>query len=294
MKHELRHGTLTHQGLSFSTLSSGSEEGELALLLHGFPQFADAWSGLMLSLAAAGFRTFAPDQRGYSTGARPSAVESYDVSHLASDALAFADALGASSFHLIGHDWGGFLAWKLAAEHPDRVRTLSVLSTAHIDAFLEAIAKDPDQKARSQYIDFFKMPGHVAESYFLVDDAKRLRGVYQGKVAEPQVSSNVRRLSEPGALTSVLNWYRALDRNARIGEVRVPTLYIWGDQDLALGRTAANETARYVDAPYQFEVLNDYSHWLLEEAPEKVSRLVQNHLRAFSTNADLRNKTRAE
>ena len=108
--------------------------------------------------------------------------------HLTSDVLALADALDAASFHLVGHDWGGFLAWKLAAEHPDRVRSVSVLSTAHIDAFCEAIAEDPDQKARSQYIDFFKMPGHVAESYFLSNDAERLRGVYQSKVPEAQVS----------------------------------------------------------------------------------------------------------
>ncbi|MGC1870664.1 MAG: alpha/beta hydrolase [Acidobacteriaceae bacterium] len=255
------------------------------LLLHGFPQFADIWSKLMLSLAAVGFRTIASDQRGYSAGARPSETESYDVTHLIADVLALADSLGVASFHLIGHDWGGFLAWKIAADHPDRVRTLSVLSTPHVDAFLDTVKRDPDQKARSQYIEFFRMPGHVAESFFLADDAKRLREVYQAKVSESQVSSNVRRLSEPGALTSVLNWYRGLDLDARIGKVRVPTLYIWGNQDRSLGKTAALVTAHYIDAPYQFEVLDGYGHWLLEEAPEKISMLIQNHLRAYGSNA---------
>jgi pimeloyl-ACP methyl ester carboxylesterase len=281
----LRAITLTINGLSFDTLCSGPEDGDLVLLLHGFPQFADAWSGIMPALAADGFRTVALDQRGYSAEARPSEVESYDVAHLTSDVLALADILGAASFHLVGHDWGGFLAWKLGAEHPDRIRSISVLSTPHIDAFCEAIATDPDQKARSQYIDFFKMPGHVAESFFLKDDAERLRGVYQGKVPDPQLSSNVRRLSEPDALTSVLNWYRSLDLNARIGKVQVPTLYVWGDQDLALGRAAATATARYVDSPYQFEVLDGYSHWLLEEAPDKISGLILNHLKTFGRNA---------
>jgi pimeloyl-ACP methyl ester carboxylesterase len=155
------------------------------------------------------------------------------------------------------------------------------LSTAHVDAFCEAIVEDPDQKARSQYIDFFKMPGHVAESYFLSNDAERLRGVYRSKVPEAQVSCNLRRLSETGALTSVLDWYRALDLNARVGKVKVPTLYIWGDRDMALGRTAATRTAGYVDAAYQFEVLEGYSHWLLEEAPDRSSELILNHLKTF-------------
>ena len=280
MNCNLRSSDITINEFSFNLLSSGPQNGDVILLLHGFPQFADAWSGVMPFLAEAGFRTVALDQRGYSAGARPPDVESYHVAHLTADVLALADTLGATSFHIVGHDWGGFLAWKLAAEHPNRVRSISVLSTPHIDAFCEAIATDPDQKARSQYIDFFKMPGHVAEAFFLKDDAARLRGVYQGKVPEPQVSSNVRRLSEPGVLTSVLNWYRALDLRTRVGEIRVPTLFVWGDQDLALGRAAATETARYVNSPYQFEILDGYSHWLLEEAPDKISALVLRHLTA--------------
>jgi pimeloyl-ACP methyl ester carboxylesterase len=285
VKHELQQDILVLNGLSFNVLSAGPDDGEPVLLLHGFPQFADIWSDLMLSLAAAGFRTFAPDQRGYSAGARPHEIKSYDVAHLASDVLALADSLNLGSFHLVGHDWGGFLAWKLAAEHPDQVRTLSVLSTPHVDAFLEAVKGDPDQKARSRYIEFFKMPGHITESYFLADDAKRLREVYQGKVSEVQTSSNVRRLSEHGALTSVLNWYRALNLDARIGRVQVPTLYIWGSEDHSLGKTAAIETAHYVDVPYQFEVLDGYSHWLLEEAPKKIGNFIQNHLKAHIPNA---------
>ncbi|WP_263368165.1 alpha/beta fold hydrolase [Edaphobacter bradus] len=275
----LKAGSVALNGLSFNTLSTGPENGDVVLLLHGFPQFGDVWSGLMATLAANGFHSVAFDQRGYCAEARPPHVENYDVVHLTSDVLALADILGAASFHLVGHDWGGFLAWKLAAEHPDRVRSVSVLSTAHIDSFCEAIANDPDQKARSQYIDFFKMPCNVAESYFLNNDAERLRGVYQGKVPDVQVSNNVRRLSETGALTSVLNWYRALDLNARVGKVKVPTLYIWGSQDMALGRTAATRTADYVDAAYQFEVLEGCSHWLLEEAPDRISGLILNHLK---------------
>jgi pimeloyl-ACP methyl ester carboxylesterase len=282
-KPSLQRSTLHVDGLSFSAISAGPQDGELVMLLHGFPQFADAWSDIVLALAANGFHAFAPDQRGYSAGARPTEVESYAVSNLASDVLGFADVLGATNFHLIGHDWGGFLAWKLAADHPDRVRSLCVLCTPHIDAFWETMETDPDQQERSKYIEFFKMPGHVAEGFFLENGGERLRRVYQDKVPEPQVSSNLRRLTEPGALTSVLNWYRALD-TARVGTVHVPTLYLWGSQDLAAGRTAAEKTGQYVDAPYQFKTFEGYSHWLLSDA-DPIKEQILEHLNAFRTDS---------
>jgi pimeloyl-ACP methyl ester carboxylesterase len=205
-------------------------------------------------------------------------TDAYSVRELTSDVLALAEAFGWSTFHLIGHDWGGFLGWKLAAEQPGRIRSLSVLSTAHIDAFLDAVASDPDQKARSQYIDLFKMPGNIAEAMFLKEDGARLRGVYQGKVPLQQVAINVQRLSQPGALTAALNWYRALDLNARVGPVCVPTLYIWGDQDLAIGREAAENTAACVRSTYRFETLPGCSHWLQDEAHGKISLRILDHL----------------
>jgi pimeloyl-ACP methyl ester carboxylesterase len=116
---------------------------------------------------------------------------------------------GRTLFDREPHDWGGFLAWALPAKHPDRVQTLTVLSTSHVDAFLEAVASDPDQKARSQYIQFFKMPGQAADAVFLKDDGARPSGIFQGKVPEDKVAQSVARLLEPGALTAAINWYRA-------------------------------------------------------------------------------------
>jgi pimeloyl-ACP methyl ester carboxylesterase len=272
------YGSLALNGFQFTFISAGPPEGEPVLLLHGFPQFADVWSHLIEFLSAAGFRAVALDQRGYSIGARPLDTDAYSVRELTSDVLALAEAFGWSTFHLIGHDWGGFLGWKLAAEQPGRIRSLSVLSTAHIDAFLDAVASDPDQKARSQYIDLFKMPGNIAEAMFLKEDGARLRGVYQGKVPLQQVAINVQRLSQPGALTAALNWYRALDLNARVGPVCVPTLYIWGDQDLAIGREAAENTAACVRSTYRFETLPGCSHWLQDEAHGKISLRILDHL----------------
>jgi pimeloyl-ACP methyl ester carboxylesterase len=271
-------GTVLLNGLEFNYLEAGGKDGVPVILLHGFPQFADVWTSLLNDLAAHGFRAVAPDQRGYSCKARPIDVEAYAIPELISDVLALADHFGWSKFHLIGHDWGGLLAWALAAKHPDCLQSLAVLSTAHPDAFLEAVACDPDQKARSQYIQLFKMPGHVAEAMFLKDDGARLRGVFQGKVSEEQVSENMERLLDPGALTATLNWYRALDLDARIGPVNVPALYIWGDEDMALGRAAVDATQQYVNGPYRLEVLSEHSHWLQDDASERVSKLILDHL----------------
>jgi pimeloyl-ACP methyl ester carboxylesterase len=218
------------------------------------------------------------DQRGYSAQARPLQIEAYNVAELTSDVIALADSFHWPTFHVIGHDWGGFLAWRLAAKHPDRIQTLTVLSAAHLDAFLEAFAFDPDQKARSQYIQLFRMPGQVAEAMLLKGDAAPLRGVFRGKISEEQIAKIVQRLMKPGALTATLNWFRALDLGARIGPVATPTLYIWGDKDMAIGRAAAEATQCYVSGEYHFEVLPGYSHWLQDEALAIVRDLVLGHI----------------
>ena len=276
---EAQRMVLNVKGMRFDALAMGAEGGPLVLFLHGFPQFADAWVEVMRPLTESGYWTVAVDQRGYSLGARPGEVSDYAIQQLASDVLGFADVLGAATFHLVGHDWGGLVAWYVAAKYPERLRTLSVLSTPHIDAFSKAVRSDPDQMFRSKYILLFKAPGHVAESLLLADGAKRLRGAYECKVPEAQVEANVRRFSEEGALTAALNWYRSLKvGGAAVGRIAVPTLYIWGEQDHALGETAAVATAGYVDAPYRFVRLAGKSHWLLEDARDEVVGALQKHL----------------
>lgn len=280
MRHdnELQRIVLESQGLRFNALSRGPADGELVLFLHGFPQFADAWREIMGAVASAGFYAVAVDQRGYSPGARPSQVADYAIEHLISDIVAFADALGRKHFHVVGHDWGALVGWEFAATHPAQLLSLSALSTPHPDALFNAIANDEDQKLRSKYITLFRMPGGLAEAALQADDHQRLRQAFQGKVPETAICENIRRLAEPGALTSALNWYRALDVERRIGKIQVPTLYIWGSIDVALGETAALGTADHVTAPYRFEKLEGRSHWLLEEVPEEVSAIVLEHL----------------
>jgi pimeloyl-ACP methyl ester carboxylesterase len=270
--------SLNANGYVFDALAAGPDDAPLVLFLHGFPQFANAWTPILLKTAAAGYRCVAVDQRGYSKGARPQNVADYDVRELTSDVLAFADALGAKQFHLVGHDWGGAVAWKVAAAHPDRLRSLTVLATPHSNAILAAIASDPDQRERSRYIEFFRQPGGAAEASLLAQGGQHLRSVYRGKLDAGAVEENVRRFSEPGTLTAVLNWYRAMDESARIGKIQTPTLFLWGSQDQALGAVAATGTAEFVSGPYQFVRLEGCTHWLLEEAPEPIATHLINHL----------------
>jgi pimeloyl-ACP methyl ester carboxylesterase len=266
-------------GFCFDGLAAGPKTGELVLFLHGFPQFAEAWHAVMEPVAAAGYRVVAVNQRGYSAGARPGTVEAYGAVELSSDVLGFADALRAERFHLVGHDWGGVVGWRVAAAHPERVLSLTAVSMPHPDAFLEALEKDEDQRSRSKYILLFRAPAGMAETALLAINARGLRKAYAGKLPAAEVEANVRRFAEDGALRAALNWYRALDRKARIGEIKVPTLYIWGEDDRALGEAAALGTVRFVKGPYRFERLVGKSHWLLEEAPETVARLLTEQLK---------------
>lgn len=283
-KSSMKNISLHANGFRFDAISAGPRTGELVLFLHGFPQFADAWSNILPSIGAAGFHAVAVNQRGYSRGAQPAQVEDYATDLLVADALAFATALGAPRFHLVGHDWGGAVAWRLAAAHPERLRTLAVLSTPNLNAFAEALQSDADQQKRSAYFTLFRAPDHLAEKTLLADDAKAMRGAYMGKVPAAEVEANVSRFSHSPTLTCALNWYRASKRD-QIANITVPTLYIWGDQDQALGETAALATAHFVTGPYRFERLAGKSHWLMEETPEQIVPLLQSHLQIVPANA---------
>jgi pimeloyl-ACP methyl ester carboxylesterase len=273
---------LEANGYRFDAIACGPRDASLVLFLHGWPSFAASWIDVMAPVAAAGYRAVAVDQRGYSRGARPSEIADYSIDQLLADIDGFARALaGAARFHLVGHDWGGLIAWPYAAHHPDRLASLSVLSTPHSKAHLEAMRNDPEQRRMSAYVGIFRQPGHVGEQALLKKGARKLRAIYGGKCPSAEVEENLSRLSEPGALTATLNWYRALDNKLLGSPVATPTLYICGSEDQALGATGAKATGRYVTGPYQFEILEGASHWLPEEAPETIAGLLLSHFAKF-------------
>ncbi len=275
----IEHFTVTTDAGDFDALATGPVDGRPVLLLHGFPEAAAEWEHQLGALGSAGYRAVAPDQRGYSPGVRPESVDDYRMEFLAGDALAVADALGWSRFDLVGHDWGAAVAWVVADEHPERLRTLTAVSVPHPEPFSQALREDPDQQQRSAYMRFFRQP-RQAERRLLADDAAALRGVFDRKVPRSRIDDYVARLSEPGALTAALNWYRATQHRGRTAPITVPTMYVWSTEDVALGSTAALATEQWVRGPYRFEMIEDVSHWVPEEAAEELSRLLLAHLEA--------------
>jgi pimeloyl-ACP methyl ester carboxylesterase len=260
----------------FTVDIAGPDSGDPVLLLHGFPQNRRMWRHQLRVLADAGFRALAPDQRGYSAGARPDRVEAYATDLLMRDALAMMDTWGARRFHLAGHDWGGQLAWLIAAANPDRVETLSVLSRPHPAAFARALEEDPEQANRSQHHRGFRQPDAVDR--LRKDNFKSLRiGLEREGIADPDIY--LRTLGEHGALQAAINWYRASDiALSAIPAVTIPTLYVWGTNDASVGRRAAELTREFVSGPYKFVEIEGGGHFIVDQMPDRVAQLLVAHL----------------
>ena len=258
--------------LTFDVRVHGPADGRTVLLLHGFPQNAGCWGPVVGRLTAAGLRTVAPDQRGYSPGARPTEIAAYQLDRLVADAVGLLDALDLAAVDVVGHDWGAVVAWALAAGHPDRVRTLTAVSVPHPSAYGWALAHDADQQTRSAYIRLFQTEGR-AEQVLLADGATRLRAMF-GDLDRSVVDNYARAMGEPGALTAALNWYRALPHAPGTGPVTVPTTYLWSDRDIAVGRVAAGRCGGHVTGPYRMVELTGVSHWVPEQAPDALARAV--------------------
>jgi pimeloyl-ACP methyl ester carboxylesterase len=243
----------------------------MVILLHGFPGSRRTWDDVAPLLEVAGARVIAFDQRGYSPGARPRRRRDYRADDVTADVLALLDALGVPRAHVVGHDWGGFVAWRLAAVAPDRLPGMTVLSTPHPTAMIRSMLSS-DQALRSLYIGFFQLP-RLPEALLRPRLARMLR---RSGLSPAYAEEYQRFLAAPGALRAALHWYRGMwlpDRRGRRARahVRVPTTYVWGNGDPALGRRAAELTRRYVEGPYRFVEL-DENHWLPERAAPTIAR----------------------
>ena len=272
-------------GFTFDVRVAGPDDGEVVILLHGFPQTSYEWRHQLRALGEAGFRAVAPDQRGYSSGARPPDVDDYALPLLVQDVIGLADAIGAERFHIVGHDWGAAVAWAVAVAARDRVITANPVSVPHPDAFA-AVLNDPTscQVAASAYFDLFVQPN--SEDAFLVNDHALLRGVYAG-IDDEAIAEYVRVLGSKAALGAGLNWYRANIGNRTlqgppVGAVEVPTMFTWSDGDTALCIDGAVLTEQYVSGPYRFEVLEGVTHWIPDLAPDAMSSLLVEHVTRYS------------
>ncbi len=273
----------TGPGLTFDCSVAGAEDRDLVLLLHGFGVSRHFWDRQVPALGDAGYFALAPNQRGYSPGARPDPkdLDAYRIDHLVADALDLVAAAGHGDrrFHLVGHDWGGSLSWIIAARHPERLRSLTMLSRPHPGSFLRALAMpDGEQKRRSGHHTAFLEPDAVPK--LLADDCEWLRSRHMRQgMPRAATDAHMSVLGNEPAMEAALAWYRASGPRQPLGPVKVPTLYLWGDADDTVGRVAAEGTAEFVDAPYQFEVLPGVGHYAADQVPERVNELMLAHLR---------------
>lgn len=273
---------LRASGFTFNVREHGG--GESVLLLHGFPETSRMWAPLMERLAGEGYRCLAPDQRGYSPGARPEGAEHYTYTTLAGDAVAFLDAMEWEHAHLIGHDWGALAGWATVGLYPERVVSWTSLSVPHIRSFGTAIRENEEQTQKSGYINLFRQEG-TAEEALSANDYAALRGLFAATHAQDEIDEYIEVLSGDGALTAALSYYRGSegirpdrDDGSVWGPVATPTLFIWGNQDMAIGRVAAAGTAQHMTGPYEFVEL-DAGHWLVQEAFDEVAAAITKHLK---------------
>ena len=275
--------TVAAGGFRVRARVAGPPDGELVMLLHGFPQSSRCWTAALETLGGEGYRAVAPDQRGYSPGASPEGVEGYRMSALVADVVRIAEALGHRRFHVVGHDWGATVAWSLAATRPDRLASLTALSTPHTAAIALAL-RGPVQRAKFAYMWLLQTPWIGEASLTLGGGTAGRFVVEQALVASGLPRDLARRdldaLLEVG-VTGPLNWYRALrlrGERVPVDEVSVPTMFVWGSRDVAMSRQAAEATEEFVRGEYHFVDLEGANHWIPDLNWDDIADLVLEHI----------------
>jgi pimeloyl-ACP methyl ester carboxylesterase len=261
-------------------VAAGPKAGPVVLLLHGFPEFWYSWHKQIEPLAAAGFRVIVPDQRGYNLSSKPSGAAAYALTELVSDVIAIVDQLGQEKIFLVGHDWGAAVAWSTALLHPERIAKLVVINVPHPSVMRRFMMKRVRQMLRSWYIFFFQLPW-LPEAFFSafnfhVGARSLVRSSRPGIFSSEDLAQYRAAWSQPGALTGMINWYRALFRfRTKFSDrtVHVPTRILWGERDAFLLPEMAQESLRYCADAELFTFANA-SHWLQHEEPARVSELL--------------------
>ena len=270
---------ITTNGLNLHVVMAGPKKGRPVVMLHGFPEFWYGWRAQIPALTKAGYRVIVPDQRGYNLSDKPKGASAYRVDMLVQDIAGLADALGYKQINLVGHDWGAVVAWAFALWHPERVRKLGILNVPHPAVMLRFLRRDPEQLRRSWYIFFFQLPW--LPEYFLRQQGWRgavraLRG--SGRIhtfTNEDVAEYKKAWSQPGAMTAMLNWYRAAVRHRpKLPDdlqVKVPTLMMWGMHDVALSHRMARPSLDYC-ADGKLIFFEDASHWVQHDEAALVSQ----------------------
>ena len=264
--------------LTFLVRSAGNPDDPLVMFLHGFPETSIMWSNLMEEAAAKGFYCLAPDMRGYTAGACPGSVKSYTIDKLQQDVIDIASAVKREKFHLVAHDWGAAIGWSVVNNNPKRIISYSALSVPHNSAFGKAYRIDKEQKKKSRYIGFFLLP-FIPEWVLRSGDFSKFRKLWKRSSPE-ELEEYLTVFRRKGTIRGALNYYRAnigKGKGERIGKIKTPTLFIWGNRDLAISRAAAVENAPYMIGEYTFLEV-DGGHWLIQSNYQEVREAILKHL----------------
>lgn len=271
--------------LTFAVDDRGPEDGPPVVLLHGFPQNSSSWAAVAEQLNRAGYRTLAPDQRGYSPEATPSGRHSYRISELVADVAALIDQAGLGPVHLVGHDWGAAVAWAVAAKHPELLRSLTAVSVPHPAAFALSMLTS-SQILQSYYMLLFQLPW-LPELVTRKENGFFFQMLKRSGQSPATALRDIRNLQEGDTASGAVNYYRALPFSVGMApalrrKITVPTLQVWSNGDIALGRRGHDLTRRFVDAPWKLVVLDGVSHWIPEEQPAKLADLIDDHAASVS------------
>jgi pimeloyl-ACP methyl ester carboxylesterase len=285
MKLDLLHDYVNINGIRLHVVKAGPTDGPLVLLLHGFPEFWYGWRRQIPVLADAGYRVWVPDQRGYNLSDKPRGVDAYGIDLLADDVVGLAEASGRDQVCLVGHDFGAAVAWWVARLFPDRIKRLVVLNVPHGSVMQRHLKENRAQIRRSWYISFFQIPAIPELALRARDWRLGLKSLQAtsgpGSFSDDDLRMYRRAWSRPGAMTAMINWYRALrrarPRRRASPRVRVPTLMIWGARDVALGREMAQPSIDYCEDG-RLVFLEEATHWVQHDEPERVNTLLTEFL----------------
>jgi len=285
MSDNFRDTQILTNGICLHAVETGPPDGELVVLLHGFPEYWRGWSRQIGPLAEAGFRVVVPDQRGYNLSDKPKSVYAYQVELLAKDILGILSAYGQEQAFIIGHDWGAAVAWHLATFHPEAVKKLVILNVPHPAVMVETLRSSVKQLKKSWYIFFFQLPWipewALSRKNYAAMRKMMLASSKPGSFSEQDLERYVEAWRQPGALTGMLNWYRAIFRRAarNLGRtagtqhirIKIPVLMIWGAQDVALSRDLVQPSLALCEDG-RLVYYEDATHWVQHDKADQVSR----------------------
>ncbi len=266
-------------------MTDGPENGTPVVLLHGFPEFYYGWRNQIPTLIEAGFRVIVPDQRGYNLSDKPKGISAYDVDILAEDIVGLLDAFGVQKARLVGHDWGAVVAWTVAINHPERLEKLAILNVPHPDVMMDFVLNNSAQRKKSWYVFFFQISRFVewvlSKNNYEYLGRMLTRSGRKNTFTEADVVENKKAWSQTGALTAMLNWYRAaMRRGLRYAfsrkksparQVHVPTIMLWGKRDVALSSEMAQPSIDLCDKG-ELIFFNKSTHWVQHDASDEVNQ----------------------